>query len=90
MALGADRKDVLRLVACHAGWLLGLGSIIGISIAVLVTKPLTLFLVAGLTPSDPLTYAAVIAVLAMVGIAATLGPVLRALRVDPMTALRYE
>jgi putative ABC transport system permease protein len=51
---------------------------------------LTMFLVPGLSPHDPVTLLTVIAVLAAVAVAATIGPALRALRVDPMVALRYE
>jgi ABC-type lipoprotein release transport system permease subunit len=49
-----------------------------------------MFLVPELSANDPATFLSVVAVLAAVACVATLGPALRALRVDPMTALRYE
>ena len=90
VALGARPGDVLRMVFSEGLWLIGLGMVIGVAVSLLVTRPLTLFLVPGLKPSDPVTYAAVLAVLGAVGFLATLLPTLRALRVDPLTALRHE
>ena len=90
VALGAQRGDVLRLVLGEGAGILGLGAGIGMLVAILVTKPLAMFLVSGLAPSDALTYIAVAGVLALVGCAASLKPALRALRADPATALRYE
>jgi putative ABC transport system permease protein len=49
-----------------------------------------MFLVPGLGPGDPLSFASVVLFLAVTGLAATLGPVRRALRVDPALSLRYE
>jgi ABC-type lipoprotein release transport system permease subunit len=49
-----------------------------------------MFLVPELSPTDPLTFLCVIGVLSAVAVAATLAPGLRAIRVDPMTALRSE
>ena len=90
VALGAQRGDVLRLVLGEGAWMLGYGSGIGIVISVFVTKPLAMFLAAGLSPSDPLTYVFVGAVMIAVGCAASLRPALRALKADPAVALRYE
>ena len=90
IALGARRGDVLRLVLGEGAWILGVGLPIGILVAIFVTKPLAMFLVAGLEPSDPLTYIAVAAVLMAVGCVASLKPTFRALRADPAVALRYE
>ena len=70
--------------------LVALGVGIGLALAVFATRPLALFLVPELSTTDPATFAAVVAVLLAVAVAATLGPALRAVRVDPMTALRYE
>jgi len=90
VALGAQRGDVLRLVLGEGAWILGVGLAIGISVSIFLTKPLTMFLVAGLKPSDPFTYISVAAVLVAVGCVASLKPALRALKADPAVALRYE
>jgi predicted permease len=90
VALGADRGAVLRMVARESLALLAIGVSIGLSVAVFATRPLAMFLVPELSVSDPMTFLAVVAVLAAVACVATLGPAVRALHVDPMTALRYE
>jgi putative ABC transport system permease protein len=90
MALGAEPRTVLWMVFRDSFLLVAAGVGIGLGIAMVATRPLALFLVPGLSPTDPLTFLTVIALLATVAIAATLGPAVRALRVDPMVALRYE
>ena len=54
------------------------------------TKPLALFLIPGLNTFDPGAFLAVVGLLGVVAVLATLVPAARALRIDPMTALRYE
>ena len=66
------------------------GSAAGLLIARFVTKPLAMFFVSGLSAGDPLSLASFVLVLAATGIIATLGPVRRAIRVDPVNSLRYE
>jgi putative ABC transport system permease protein len=90
MALGADSRAIVRMVLRESLGLVALGVGIGLALAVFATRPLALFLVEGLSPTDPATFGAVLAVLLGVALVATLGPALRAVRVDPMTALRYE
>jgi ABC-type antimicrobial peptide transport system permease subunit len=90
VALGADRGAVLRMVARESFGLLAIGLGIGLTISLFATRPLAMFLVPELKADDPATFLTVAAVLGLVTCVATLGPVLRALRVDPMTALRYE
>ncbi len=90
VALGADSPAVLRMVAHESLTLLVIGLAIGLGISLFATRPLAMFLVPDLSTSDPVTFLTVIAVLAAVAVAATLGPAVRALRVDPMKALRYE
>jgi ABC-type lipoprotein release transport system permease subunit len=55
-----------------------------------VASPLAMFLVPELSPHDPFSLIAVFATLLLAAMAATLSPVIRALRVDPVVALRYE
>jgi ABC-type antimicrobial peptide transport system permease subunit len=63
---------------------------IGLALAFFATRPLAMFLVPGLNVSDPAVFLAVVGVLSGVALLATLAPAVRALRVDPMAALRYE
>jgi ABC-type antimicrobial peptide transport system permease subunit len=90
MALGARPADILRMVARQSLLLWSVGVAIGTGLALLAAKPLAMFLVPELSPADPATFLAAIAVLGAVAALATLGPALRALRVDPVTALRWE
>jgi predicted permease len=90
MAIGASSKDVSGMVLREFARLLATGISIGLAIALFVTRPLSMFFVPGLSASDPLTFAAVVAALALTGVLAALGPVRRALRIDPLQCLRYE
>jgi predicted permease len=90
IAIGATRASIAHLVLTESAKLLLTGSAAGLLIAIFVTKPLAAFFVTGLGPGDPWSFAVVVAVLTAAGIVATLGPVRRAIRVDPVTSLRYE
>ncbi|MEZ5402552.1 MAG: ADOP family duplicated permease [Bryobacteraceae bacterium] len=90
MALGAQRRDVVGLVVQDTAWIAGAGVTMGAAVAVFVTKPLAMFLIAGLKPSDPLNYAIVACVLGAVAVAAAVAPSLRAVSVNPTDALRSE
>jgi ABC-type antimicrobial peptide transport system permease subunit len=90
IALGAQPGDVLKLVLREGAWILGIGTAIGIFIAAFITRPLALFLISGLRPSDPLTYVVAVAVLIAVGFLASVKPAFHALQADPAHALRYE
>ena len=90
MALGADGRAVLKMVLRESAALVGRGVAVGLGIAVFATRPLAMFLVSELRPTDPVTWLGVISVLAAVAAAATLAPALRAIRIDPLTALRSE
>lgn len=89
MALGAQSRDVLRLIL-RQGLFLTLGGLgAGLAGAVLLTRFLT-GLLFEVKPTDPITYAIVASLLALVAIAACLIPAWRATKVDPLVALRYE
>jgi ABC-type antimicrobial peptide transport system permease subunit len=59
-------------------------------VALFVTKPLAMFLAPGLKPADPLNFAAVALLMILTGLAAAVGPVLRAIQIDPNSALRED
>jgi predicted permease len=90
VALGATRSDVLRMVGRQSLALVGGGMLAGLALAFLVMQPLALFLVPGLSTLDPTALLAVIGVLAATALLASLAPAVRALRIDPLTALRYQ
>ena len=89
MALGAQAVDVRHMFLRHGLWLATLGIAIGIGIALMLTRVMSAFLF-GVGPMDPITYAAVSAVLAAMTLVATYLPAYRASRVDPVLALRAE
>jgi predicted permease len=89
MALGASPGEILRLVLRQALVLAGLGIVIGFAGAAAVTRLLTSMLF-GVKPTDPATYAAVIGIVLAAALLASYIPARRAMRVDPMVALRYE
>ena len=89
MALGAQSGDVLRLVLQYGGAVALAGLVIGVPVALGLSRLLSSQLF-GIAPHDPATFASVAAVLAAVSMAACLVPAIRAMRVDPNVALRYE
>ena len=90
LALGADRRHIAFMILASAAKLILIGSAAGLLCAFFLVKPLAMFLVPGLCPSDPVSFLAVAALLAITGLAAAWGPARRAAAVDPMTSLRYE
>ncbi len=90
MALGAARAAVIKLVLQDSIWMLALGMVTGLLLAMLATPPLSAFLVAELSAHDLTSFAVAVVVLGIVALVAGVSPVLRALRVDPAVSLRYE
>jgi putative ABC transport system permease protein len=89
VALGAQRSDVLKMILRHGSRLAAAGLLVGLGGALLVTRLLQTLLFR-ISPTDPPTFAAGTLVLSVVAVAAALLPGLRAARVDPAIALRYE
>jgi predicted permease len=89
MALGAQAAAVVQLIVRHGIGLAGVGLAIGLMVALAMTRMLKSVLYE-VSTFDPLSFAAVAAVLTIIGIAACLLPARRATKVDPMVALRAE
>jgi len=89
MALGADQRDVLKLVTAQGLVLALVGAAMGLAVAFPLARLLSSLLY-GVRPSDPLTFAGVLALLTGVAWLACYIPAHRAAKVNPMVALRYE
>jgi ABC-type antimicrobial peptide transport system permease subunit len=89
MALGAQRRAVLKLVLVRGAMITAMGIGIGLAIALGVTRMLSFFLL-GVSPFSPLAFTSVTLLLAVTGLVASLLPAVRATHVDPMLALRTE
>ncbi len=89
IALGAQRKEVLHLVLAQGVKMALIGVIIGLAAAAGVTRLIRSMLF-GVSPTDPWTFGAVAILLLLVALAACYIPARRAMRVDPIVALRWE
>jgi len=89
VALGASKRDILRLVLGHGLRLTLLGLGLGLAVSFLLTRYLSSLLL-GVTSTDALTFSSVAILLCAVALFACFIPARRAMSVDPMVALRYE
>jgi predicted permease len=89
MAVGAQRSDVMRLVLSEGMWVILIGLGVGFVGSLVSTRFLSSLLF-GVTATDPPTFALVIVMLTIVALAACYIPARRAVRVNPMVALRHE
>jgi len=89
IALGAQRRDILGMVMKHGAVMVGAGLVPGLAIAYAAGRSLQALLI-GVPPADVATFGSVIVLTILMAIAGTLLPALRALRVNPITAIRAE
>lgn len=89
MALGAQQSSVLRLIMRHGAKLTLIGMSLGTIAALALTRSISSLLY-GIGPADPLTFASVAILLALLVLVAYYVPARRATKVDPIRALRYE
>ncbi len=89
MALGAQRRSVVRLILGEVAILIAIGVVVGTGLTLAGSKAASSLLF-GLKARDPITLALAVVILAAIGFAASFLPARRASRLDPMVALRYE
>jgi putative ABC transport system permease protein len=89
MAMGADRRSVLRMVMVQGMWRVAVAIILGLVPGWLVGTQMSA-LIRGVSPTDPVVYIVTAATLLLSGVLACLAPALRAASVDPIVALRGE
>jgi ABC-type antimicrobial peptide transport system permease subunit len=89
IALGADARQVLRLVAREGTTLIGAGIAVGVALALLSSRWLSSLLFE-VTPADPVSLGGSVILVLTVAALATLIPARRAIRIDPLAALRQE
>jgi putative ABC transport system permease protein len=89
IALGAQRRDIVRMIGRHGLVLLAAGLVPGVALAYAAARALDSLLI-GVRPGDLPTFATAVAVTTMMAVLGTLLPALRAVRIDPLRAMRSE
>jgi ABC-type antimicrobial peptide transport system permease subunit len=89
IALGAEQRDILKLIVGQGMVLVLIGAGLGLVLALVLTRVVKSLLF-DISATDPLTFAAVVLVLVGVALLACYLPARRATQVDPLVALRYE
>ena len=89
LAMGARREDVLRMILRRAGVLTGIGTAVGVVMAVLLARGIASLLF-GVKPNDPTVFGGIVVVVAAIALLSSWIPARRAAGVDPMEALRDE
>ncbi|HET9452686.1 MAG TPA: FtsX-like permease family protein, partial [Gemmatimonadaceae bacterium] len=89
LALGADNSQVMRLIMGQGLAIAAVGIVLGVGGAYALSR-LTASLLYGVSPSDPITFVTVAAVITVVAMAACVVPTFRAMRVDPLEAIRAD
>ena len=89
MALGAQPRDVVQMIVRQGVGQIAIGVAVGLILAYLLARLLVIILFE-VSPTDPFIYGAIVAILVVTGLLASVVPARRASRVDPMVAFRYE
>ena len=89
MALGAQPREILQMVLRQGIGIIAAGLVLGLLITFALARAVGYFLI-GVSPTDPLTYISVTAILVFVALTASSIPAWRAMRLDPLVALRHE
>lgn len=90
LALGASRAGIGAMVLRETAMLVAVGAAVGLGLSVLVAKPLAAFVIPGISATNPLSLAAVFAVMAVTALLATIAPLRRAVGIEPSQCLRLD
>ncbi len=90
LALGASRAGIGAMVLRETAALVAVGAAVGLGLSVLIAKPLAAFVIPGISATNPLSLAAVCAVMALTALLATIAPLRRAIGIQPSQCLRLD
>jgi ABC-type antimicrobial peptide transport system permease subunit len=89
LAMGARREDVLRMILRSAALLTGVGTVVGVAMAVLMGRGIASLLY-GVRPNDPVVFGTIVVSIGLIALMSSWIPARRAAGMDPMEALRDE